>query len=675
MDEWLGVEIHVKMCVPPSIRKTKIKKYFPVDASDVIFRVDQTKEQRNTPTRTILVRNARLLELHSVEQPRTAMPSYIIVWSCVLFPSLAWALTVGPRTAFPTRPSTLADSRLWSSDTDNTNEPIDDESAQASSDSNDNKNKKQAIVIGAGWGGLSAAYHLAKQDVRQEYEITVIDAAPRIGGLVRDGFTSMTGKRPAEAGQHGFWDQYYNIFQLLDEDLGIVDQALTGYAEQGQYSKHGGLEAIWPVYRNQQPKLPTGLAQAVYTKFQNLPIMDRLTAFPLVLAFSEFDDSEAAWKKYDTISFRDLCIKLGVSKRCYDEAFEPMILTGLFAPGSQVSAAAALGMAYFFVLSNQQAFDVRWCKGNIGEAIFDPWMRKMQEMGVRFQTSTRVDKFDISSATRAKITNIQCSVKDPDTQQVTTWSVDNPSVVVFATGAAALNGMVRNNQQSLARLAEFRRFANLRGTSVLATRLYLDKEVKTPYTANACWGFDQGVGMTFFNIGELHQRNLDEEEKEQADGIKTILEVDYYHANSLLVMSDDEIVEKVKSDLDTMLGASSKTANVVDAAVVRLPNAVNWYYPDSYKDMPDLKSESLSNAYFAGDLVKTRHGSWSQEKAYVTGMEVSNLILKKPQSSDIIPLPKDELHVAFGRSAVSTAQKLLGLGDPSRAPSLADFFF
>ena len=34
--------------------------------------------------------------------------------------------------------------------------------------------------------------------------------------------------------------------------------------------------------------------------------------------------------------------------------------SGLFAPGTQVSAAAALGMAYFFVLKSQTAFDVRW---------------------------------------------------------------------------------------------------------------------------------------------------------------------------------------------------------------------------------------------------------------------------------------------------------------------------
>ena len=36
------------------------------------------------------------------------------------------------------------------------------------------------------------------------------------------------------------------------------------------------------------------------------------------------------------------------------------------------------------------------------------------------------------------------------------------------------------------------RYSSLRGTSVLATRLYLDTTIETPHTANACWGFDAG---------------------------------------------------------------------------------------------------------------------------------------------------------------------------------------
>ena len=35
-----------------------------------------------------------------------------------------------------------------------------------------------------------------------------------------------------------------------------------------------------------------------------------------------------------------------------------------------------------------------------------------------------------------------------------------------------------------------------RGTDVLATRLFLDGDCKTPYSANACWGFDDKVNLS-----------------------------------------------------------------------------------------------------------------------------------------------------------------------------------
>ena len=118
--------------------------------------------------------------------------------------------------------------------------------------------------------------------------------------------------------------------------------------------------------------------------------------------------------------------------------------------------------------------------------------------------------------------------------------------------------------------------------------------------------------MTWCHLERLHAPKYDDEPG-------SVIEVDFYHCNQLLGLTDEAIVEKVKRDLDKMVPGFGDAA-VLDAAVVRLPNAVNWYYPGSYRSMPETKSRSFTNAYFAGDIVKTRHGSWSQEKAYVTGL-------------------------------------------------------
>ena len=47
------------------------------------------------------------------------------------------------------------------------------------------------------------------------------------------------------------------------------------------------------------PRLPSPLGTFVWTRFQRLPLADRLTALPLMYAVVDFDNSDEAWQKYD----------------------------------------------------------------------------------------------------------------------------------------------------------------------------------------------------------------------------------------------------------------------------------------------------------------------------------------------------------------------------------------
>jgi monoamine oxidase len=59
--------------------------------------------------------------------------------------------------------------------------------------------RKKVVVVGAGWAGLGATYHLA----RQGYDVTLLEAGSYPGGLVAGWKTP--GGRSVEAGIHGFW--------------------------------------------------------------------------------------------------------------------------------------------------------------------------------------------------------------------------------------------------------------------------------------------------------------------------------------------------------------------------------------------------------------------------------------------------------------------------------------
>jgi uncharacterized protein with NAD-binding domain and iron-sulfur cluster len=77
--------------------------------------------------------------------------------------------------------------------------------------------------------------------------------------------------------------------------------------------------------------------------------------------------------------------------------------------------------------------------------------------------------------------------------------------------------------------------------------------------------------------------------------------------------------------------------------------------------MPDHRSASIPNLLYCGDIVRTRHGSWSQEKAFVTGVQAANLALTKDSNDGVLPAMNDELHVKFGKEAVAVFKKLVGV--------------
>jgi uncharacterized protein with NAD-binding domain and iron-sulfur cluster len=488
------------------------------------------------------------------------------------------------------------------------------------------RQQKRVVVVGAGWAGLGATYHLAQQG----YEVTLLEAAPYPGGLVA-GWKSENG-RSLEGGIHGFWYPYQNIFSLVKK---LDINPFTPFTRSSQYSP-AGLEVESPIFQN-EPRLPTPLGTFIYTRFQRLPLSDRLSALPLLYAVIDFDNSEEAWQRYDKVTARELFKQFGVSARLYRESFEPMLLVGLFAPGEQCSAAAALGMLYYFILAHQPDFDVVWCRGTVGERIFQPWVQKIQQVGGKVLTNKRVT--DIVIDTEGKATGVVCGKE-----------VFDADAVIFAVSVNGSKKIVANSS-TLRNYPEFRNLTNLGGIDVLATRLWFDRKVNVPLPSNACFGFDPTTGWTFFDLNTLH----DEYKHESG----SVIEADFYHANQLLPQTDEQIVAKVHQDLATCV-PGFREAKVIDHSIIRVSQGVTHFAPGSYQYLMKAKSP-IPNLFMSGDWIITNHGSWSQEKAYVTGLEAANLVIEYFGTGDrakIIPVEADEPHIQVARTINKTMRDL-----------------
>ncbi|KAK9788284.1 hypothetical protein WJX73_005739 [Symbiochloris irregularis] len=509
--------------------------------------------------------------------------------------------------------------------------------------SQDHKNfgetAKKVVVIGAGWAGLGAAWHLAKQG----YAVDVLEAAGQPGGLVA-GWKTKQG-RSAEVGIHGYWSAYYNIFSLCDE-LGL--DPFTDWVPSHQYSNMG-LEVVAPIFRD-MPRLPTPLGHFAYCDFRRIPLADRLSALPLMPAVADFDNSDESWRRYDSMSALELFRRSGVTQRLFKDAFQPMLLVGLFAPGEQCSAAATLGMLKFFLLNHQQDFDVKWCRGTTGNMIFAPWIDRLEQLGSHFHSGHLVR--DVQTDATGNITSVSAEVKGGGRKD---FAAD---AVVFATGINGLKKIVAGSPV-LSQREEFRRVGDLGSLDVLAVKIWLDRKVYIERASNAVSGFDEGVGWTFFDLTALHD--------EFADSPTTVLECDFYHAGKLLPLSDDELVAKVMHDV-TACTPSMAGAKAVDFTVVRCPKAVTHFSPGCYRSLLRATT-TFPNAFAAGDWIANTHGSFSQEKAYVTGLEAANHVVRacgQGRSAQVIPLEAEEGHVVGARRVIRGLQGLAELNPLAR---------
>eukprot|EP00737_Agarophyton_chilense_P001975 gb/GEZJ01002233.1/.p1 GENE.gb/GEZJ01002233.1/~~gb/GEZJ01002233.1/.p1 ORF type:complete len:557 (+),score=70.08 gb/GEZJ01002233.1/:5748-7418(+) len=496
-----------------------------------------------------------------------------------------------------------------------------------------NTSTNRVAVIGAGWAGLGAAHHLVQQFGT---EITLIDAAPSVGGLVA-GWKTANGQ-DVEVGIHGMWRPYYNLFHLVKRELKL--DPFTDWTKSSQRSPKGKVVES-PIF-NDLPRLPTPLGTFVYTKFLDLPLADRLSALPLLEAVIEWDNSDEVWRKFDKMTAKELFKLYGCTERVYKEAFEPMLLVGLFAPGEQCSAAGALGMLYFFILAHQADFDVVWPRGTVGTKIFAPLVDRIRFHGGNIRTSTRLKDVVIDNN---KITKI-VTTKDGSE------SVLAVDAVVFAVGISGLQGILRNSK-TLASRKDFRNTNNLSSIDVMAVRLYFNRKIRIEFDSNACFGFDETTGWTYFNLNAIHDEFKDAE--------KTVIEADFYHSNQLMPMEDTEIVEEVRRRL-CVAERTFKGAEVEDYVVVRVPRGVTHFRPGSYQDFMNVRT-SIDNVFMSGDWIRTSHGSFSQEKALVTGYEAANATLEyfgyeKSAQKTIIPVEEDEPHIIVARRVYKALERI-----------------
>jgi len=322
-------------------------------------------------------------------------------------------------------------------------------------------------------------------------------------------------------------------------------------------------------------------------------------------------------------------------------------------------------------LAHQDSFDVRWIQdGTVADSLIAPLATKLQqEYDLTVLGGSRVGEISLSHQTQ----DPQHKMMDEtfqatqllyfDTHSKETKKIQNIDGIVLALGCKGMQGVISSSPQ-LARLPTFSNAASLRGIDVISTRIWLDTVVPTRTPANVFSRFDalRGSGGTFFMLDQLQGNTKELWGGQPVQG--SVVACDFYNAGAVMSLSDEDIIQTLMEDLLPSAVPRFRDAKVVDSWVGKYPGTVSWFSPGSYSKRPPLEgSDQVSNIKCAGDWVRMgerEHGAKGlcQERAYVSGMEAANSLLRSTHLNDdfkggmtmanVLPVREDEMQFKLG---------------------------
>ena len=577
-------------------------------------------------------------------------------------------------------------------------------------------NKKKIVIVGGGWAGYSICESISTND---DVEIILLDAAAKASGGLAGGYRDKdNNNRPVEAGIHGFWREYRNTFDIMESIEGVnVDDVLSDYTPSVLFSKNGRV-ALAPVLgrddgdvdkkeglpksrqfdmlnplsidsirRTIAANVPPPLDVPLLAEFDpsstcRLTPLDLVSAIGLLGAWADFEqESPTSWKRYDSLPATELFEKAGITDAVYEELVSPLLHVLPMCPAYDCSAAAALSCFHVFALQSRGAFDVRWCSGSISEKIFEPWQQQMERRGVVVRGGARVTSID-------KTENKYTICLENDTIEC--------DAVVLAVGATSM-GKIAASSPAISSLEASKDFDKLRGVTCVAVRLFLKphpiitsdlkgglhgKTQLPPDVAEAMkdspvavCGADMGgikelkeTGFCIYDLQRMHDE-FSVDASAHGDEQVAVLEVDFYRADDIANLDNDEIASLALEAVSVALGTTKiDDADIVDKAVIRARNAVSHFAPNSALYSPGVKLDE--GLYVCGDWIdRCGHASWSTEKAVVTARQAASVLSRdfglKGSNCKIIPAAKDTPQLSALRRS---ARLLRAFAPPSTVP-------
>jgi protoporphyrinogen oxidase len=220
-------------------------------------------------------------------------------------------------------------------------------------------NMKKVAIIGAGIGGLAAAYDL----IRNQDDVTIFEAQGRVGGLA-GGFK--------DKGWDWWVDKYYHHWFLSDHDildlikeLGWKDKIIVPHPRTVVF------------YREKFYPLDSPLAALTFPGFTFIDMI----RFGFVSVYLRYFSN---WKPLEKCT-ADEWMKKAYGQRIYSTHFEPLLIGKFGEHYKDVT------MAWFWARFKARTTRLATFEGGFQE-FTDLFAEKIKKMGVKFRMQTTIDE-------------------------------------------------------------------------------------------------------------------------------------------------------------------------------------------------------------------------------------------------------------------------------------------
>jgi isorenieratene synthase len=203
----------------------------------------------------------------------------------------------------------------------------------------------EAVVVGAGVAGISAAVVLAERGVA----VTLLEAAPTLGGrlgawphTLPDGTEQVV-----EHGFHAFFRHYYTwraVLRRIDPDLTFL-RPVGGYPV---ISRHWPPEDLTGL-----PAAPPLNLLALFARSPSLGLRDLIGSNQALAAELLAYDRERTTALFDTMPAAQFLDRLGMSDRAQAMLFEAFARSFFARPG-ELSAGELIAMFHYYFLGNPE---------------------------------------------------------------------------------------------------------------------------------------------------------------------------------------------------------------------------------------------------------------------------------------------------------------------------------